>query len=332
MTDTIKLSIFERWSVRLFFVLAVIFGTLVIPLFALWGPDGQALVEKTGIALRTNYIVAAQIFSANPGTGPYLSILILYPFTPTLAALTICVMAAGWPGVRALLARLRPWQAEVSIRSGLAWWATAAGTVVAILLAIAYIQSHLADEGAFHWEPGAFGLMPPIAWFAAAMFTDGGGWGEELGWRGFALPMLQSRFSPLSSAIMLGTMWSAWHWNVRMLDYGSDPIGLMLYLINFTTACIAITIIMTFFSNKVGGSALIAIMVHGLCNDSVQLKGVVHQASSLEFDFWSHFAMNVPYVAVALFLVVVTKGRLGFKADQPRLRVWTWPPTKNIAA
>jgi uncharacterized protein len=331
MTNAPTQGWFKRWSLYLFFILAVVYGTLAIPMFALWGAAGQALVENTGIIFRTSYIVAAQIFFADPRTGSYIFALIFYPFTPTLAALTICVTIGGWPAVRQLLARLRPWQSDVGTRSGLVWWAIATGTLISILLCIAVIRSELADAGAFSWNPGAFGLMPPLAWFVAAMFTDGGGWGEELGWRGFALPLLQSCYSPLKSAIILGAMWSAWHWNVRILDYGSDPIGLFLYLINFTASCIAITIIMTFFSNKVGGSALMAIMIHGLANDSIQLKGVVNQASDLEFQFWSHFAMNLPYYAVAILLVLVTSGQLGFNAGDPGRQRWIWPQSDKAS-
>ena len=34
---------------------------------------------------------------------------------------------------------------------------------------------------------------------------------EELGWRGFARPALEKRFSPLVSGLLVGLMWGAWH-------------------------------------------------------------------------------------------------------------------------
>jgi membrane protease YdiL (CAAX protease family) len=42
--------------------------------------------------------------------------------------------------------------------------------------------------------------------------------GEELGWRGFALPRLQSRIGPLSASLVIGVIWAAWH-----LPYYADP-------------------------------------------------------------------------------------------------------------
>lgn len=35
--------------------------------------------------------------------------------------------------------------------------------------------------------------------------------GEETGWRGYALPQLQRRFSPLASSLILALVWFGWH-------------------------------------------------------------------------------------------------------------------------
>jgi uncharacterized protein len=45
----------------------------------------------------------------------------------------------------------------------------------------------------------------------ANIFIDPGPWGEETGWRGFALPRLLTRFTPLTAAIILGVIWGIWH-------------------------------------------------------------------------------------------------------------------------
>ena len=36
--------------------------------------------------------------------------------------------------------------------------------------------------------------------------------GEEIGWRGYALPQLQRRFTPLASSLVIGVCWAAFHW------------------------------------------------------------------------------------------------------------------------
>jgi membrane protease YdiL (CAAX protease family) len=45
--------------------------------------------------------------------------------------------------------------------------------------------------------------------FAITLFI--GPVGEEFGWRGVALPLLQRRFAPLWASLILGTIWGVWH-------------------------------------------------------------------------------------------------------------------------
>ena len=52
---------------------------------------------------------------------------------------------------------------------------------------------------------------PLVLFTTATIFIDPGNWGEETGWRGFALPRLLNLFSPLTASIVLGTLWSLWH-------------------------------------------------------------------------------------------------------------------------
>ena len=52
---------------------------------------------------------------------------------------------------------------------------------------------------------------PFLLFTTAAIFVDPGPWGEETGWRGYALPRLLTLFSPLKAAIILGVIWAAWH-------------------------------------------------------------------------------------------------------------------------
>jgi CAAX protease family protein len=53
--------------------------------------------------------------------------------------------------------------------------------------------------------------LPLLAFTTSILFVDPGPWGEETGWRGFALPRLLMRFSPVTSAVILGVAWSLWH-------------------------------------------------------------------------------------------------------------------------
>jgi membrane protease YdiL (CAAX protease family) len=52
-----------------------------------------------------------------------------------------------------------------------------------------------------------------------------GGLSEEPGWRGFALPRLQAKFSPLVTSLILGVLWAFWHAPVRFGGMESKAIS-----------------------------------------------------------------------------------------------------------
>jgi uncharacterized protein len=314
-------NVIRRHPLASFYIIACLLAPLAIPVFILASPAAEPIITQSGIAFRTSYVVVIQLLHYALSLWPLMAALIYHPLTPTISVLIVVSICGGRPALRELFARLRPWQSNVGTSTALAWWAVAMGTGVAISLGIAVIQYANAAPGTFKWTPGQFGVLPPLAWFLAAMFTDGGGCGEELGWRGFALPYLQARYSPLKSALVLGVMWSAWHWSTVVLNYLDNLQALFPYLITFTMFCIALTIVMTFFSNKLGGSALVAVMLHGLANDSMQLKGVVTgQGAIVE----GTLLISMPCIVVATIIVVATKGRLGFDSEEPERRIWSW--------
>jgi membrane protease YdiL (CAAX protease family) len=101
---------------------------------------------------------------------------------------------------------------------------------------------------------------------------------EETGWRGFALLMLQNRVTPLAATVIVGLMRGVWHFPARP-DILSGAYGLWggaLLLTILLVRFLVLSIVMTFFYNRVGGSTLIAISMHGLHNDSVFLQGRIN--------------------------------------------------------
>jgi membrane protease YdiL (CAAX protease family) len=97
------------------------------------------------------------------------------------------------------------------------------------------------------------------------MNTIHGGLSEEPGWRGFALPRLQARFSPLKSSIILGILWAVWHAPARF--GGIEAKTLEDTLIEWVLILL-ITIIMTWFYNRTKGSVLVTALFHASMNTS----------------------------------------------------------------
>jgi membrane protease YdiL (CAAX protease family) len=91
---------------------------------------------------------------------------------------------------------------------------------------------------------------------------------EEFGWRGYALPRLQTRFSPLVSSVILGICWWIWHLPAVFIPgrfMASDPIVFM-----FLGIVIVLTsVLMTWIFNQTNGSLLSVLLFHTAMNWSI---------------------------------------------------------------
>jgi uncharacterized protein len=92
--------------------------------------------------------------------------------------------------------------------------------------------------------------------------------GEEAGWRGWMLPELQKRFSPLLSSIVLGIVWGLWHFPLFLNgQYTQDPILVFAK----AGACAFLAILFTWLYNRSGGSLLLAVVLHTALNNTPRL-------------------------------------------------------------
>jgi membrane protease YdiL (CAAX protease family) len=139
-------------------------------------------------------------------------------------------------------------------------------------------------------------------------------WGEEPGWRGFALTRMQEHYHPLLSSVIVGFMHSLWHLPVFFLISGPVAFGPfdLLEFVRNTATSIAIAILWAWVFNRARGSILIAVLLHASLNAS---QGWV---SALIPDFPMESAGRIIlgfYYAAAVALVFMTNGRLGYAAD-----------------
>jgi membrane protease YdiL (CAAX protease family) len=124
-----------------------------------------------------------------------------------------------------------------------------------------------------HFDLGAALANLPIAYGLALPF---GPLGEELGWRGFALPRLLSRWRPWAATLILGALWTFWHGPMMALMPGAafpsfmplSATSILIYLIQTT----AETAVMTLVFLRTGGSTLLAVLAHLAFNTA---EGVV---------------------------------------------------------
>lgn len=167
------------------------------------------------------------------------------PVGPLAAAIIVIALAEGRPGFRAWGRRLIRW------RVGWVWYAVALLLPVLLVLVTGFITMALGAPA-----PG----LAQLTWsglltvFAVRMVNPlDGPLGEEPGFRGYALPLLQASRPPLLSAAILGVLVALWH--LPLVLFGG------LSLIGLPTT-FAITFLYVWLFNRTGGSVLLTLLFH----------------------------------------------------------------------
>jgi membrane protease YdiL (CAAX protease family) len=97
-------------------------------------------------------------------------------------------------------------------------------------------------------------------------FLYGAGLGEELGWRGFLLPMLQDRMSPLAASLLVGAVWAGWHAPQFVIPAVWGPRTAWTGAFLYVGMAPALSILFAWLYNRGDGSVLLAAVAHGLFN------------------------------------------------------------------
>jgi membrane protease YdiL (CAAX protease family) len=119
--------------------------------------------------------------------------------------------------------------------------------------------------------------------------------GEEIGWRGFALPRLLKQYSPLVASLILGIVWVFWHLpNFVLPELGLSATPFIPYMI----LVVMMTILFTWVYQNTAGSLLIATLFHALNNIAAVLLIVV----DTQMGWW----LKALVYALAAGVVVVT--------------------------
>jgi membrane protease YdiL (CAAX protease family) len=142
--------------------------------------------------------------------------------------------------------------------------------------------------------PGGAGVL--LSSYLTQTLLTGGN--EELGWRGFALPALQARFSAFTASIILAVVWAVWHLPLFFMAGTSQSQSPFVLFLLFT---IPLTIVFTWLHNQTGGSILLAMLFHGAFNTTAGLVRIYM------FDPW---VVATWLVLAALIVTVAGPKRL----------------------
>ena len=216
----------------------------------------------------------------------------LWTWVPAVAALLAAALTGGRGALRDLGERLVRW------RVGWRWYLVIVLGLAVFSIAVAVVYVLLGGSWADAVPPALNGETPLVILplFLAVLFvTDGVG--EELAWRGFALPRLLTRHNALVASLILGVLWGLWHlplvWTEGATLY-QQPVW--LFLLDIT----AKSVLFTWVFLHTRGSVLLAMLLHGATN-LFAVSPVVAEGGSVALLL---LAAGAKWVLVVVVIVV----------------------------
>lgn len=229
-------------------------------------------------------IGSAQLAS-NPAILPLIAIPVSY--VPALMAWLV-LRVAGTPEER------HAWRRRLTrLPGGWRWYAIA-------LLALPMV--HIVGVALATLIGGVFPFHPELIALVALLFVTN--FGEEIGWRGYALPKLQDRMSPVAAALALGLIWGMFHW-VALAGNADAPLA---YVAVGTVLLMALSVFMSFVFNGSRESVPVVALAHAMY-DAVAIGVAPLIETTVPLLALSLTAVVAWLLAIGL--VAVTRGDLG---------------------
>ena len=251
-----------------------------------------SLIEQYALAIFCTLTIALTFASTLlplPGEG----IPVVMVFIPALLAISLTAFSEGKAGVRSLLGKLAQW------RIRLKWVVIAVALAFVVRLAISLIALGLGMIATIQLRPGgpsAFVLLA-VVFFVFAI-------PEELGWRGYALPKLLERYSPLAAALIVGVLWGSLHLALLlpgMMNAGAPALPTLLALAGGS-------VLFTWLYVNSGGSVVLTTLFHAAQSFFVILNDGITVAQQ-------SWLLAGVYLAAALILVIATGSSLRRKPE-----------------
>ena len=206
---------------------------------------------------------------------------------PLVSAIVVVLIAEGLPGLARLGRRVIRW------RVNWIWYAAAIGLPLLVHL-VAICLNMAAGAPA----PSLTQFQP---WYAVLLLFGlrmvnplDGPLGEEPGWRGFAQPRLQSKWSPLASTTLLGVLITGWHLPLVLMprfDLGPPDLA----------STVAVTFWYAWLFNRTGGSVLLTLIAH-VTEGCINIQGLWPAGADADREVWTYLvAWTLFAVALLIF-------------------------------
>lgn len=203
-------------------------------------------------------------------------------FAPAFVALALTAYGEGRAGVARLLGRIGTWQPDAR------WYLFAIGYMAAIKLVAAVIHRFIIGG----WP--AFGDVSLPLMLGAILLSTWVQAGEEIGWRGYALPRLARHLGLGGASVCLGVIWALWHLPLFFMPgSGSDGQSFPIYLLHVT----ALSVAMSWLYWRSEGSLLLVMLMHASVNNTT---GIVPAALPDAVNPWSFQGSPMAWLTVGV--------------------------------
>jgi membrane protease YdiL (CAAX protease family) len=215
-------------------------------------------------------------------------LLLIMGYGPTIAAILVSGAVGGRAEIRALLKRLLIW------RVGWGWWAITLFLNGGIILGALGVYALLGNDVPPLPSLGPGLLLETVVMFVLVALING----EEIGWRGFALPRLQARYGVWTTVAVLGVLETLFHLPIFFNNGASEaggqngtPFGA------FLVSSVLAVFLFVWLYDHTRGSLLMAILFHASMN---AWSNILPFPSTSAWFFWLLALTQLVAVAVVL--------------------------------
>jgi uncharacterized protein len=254
----------------------IFFGlTLGLSFFVFWGP------------LAFFQIPTISFVDGTKGPAWAIALFILGGFVPSLVGVFLTWKGEGRVGLRHFGRRI------VQFKIGWRWYLAAVLVIILGTIGQLVIMTILGQTFDVTLFVGQLGSILPLLIL--------GPLSEELGWRGYALDRLQTKWNALTSSLIVGLGWGLWHAPLFAM-VGTSQHELALPYIGFVVNLMVLSILFTWLHNNTAGSIWTAIFFHWMYTYSGQVV-----ASGVTRSTLYNWMEYLPYLIIAIIVVIIWK-------------------------
>ena len=255
------------------------------------------------------FVLTWPIDLANSGIVPIQFPFIVYLFLGwgfIVASVIMTGLTLGKDGVVALLKRYVQW------RVGWQWYMAAFFLAPSLIVLAVYINAALVgvppdfSTVMAHKIFGASAYLPLfiLPFFLVDLISNG----EEIGWRSYVLPRLQSKYSALTSTLILGVIWGFWHLPKYLSHWNTVSFAW------FMVHTMAYAVMLTWLYNNTKGSLLLVAISHASSNTAGVFMPMANTVSSENMGAYIIFVLLEVITAV---MIITVTGPERFSRTEP---------------